>query len=133
VEDLHVPYVWPQENGGRTDVSWAALRDASGAGLAFVCTANASPSPAPAPPASGPPVLQLFSASRHSWQALEAACHQHELLGGGGGGGPVHVHLDAAHMGVGGDDSWSPSVHDAYLVRPGVYEFGVALLPCGPA
>jgi beta-galactosidase len=124
-----VPYIWPQENGGRTDVSWAMLRDASGTGLAFVCTANSAPAPAPAPPGGGPPVLQLFSASRHSWQELEAACHQHELPGGSGG--PVHVHLDAAHMGVGGDDSWSPSVHDTYLIRPGVYEFGVALLPCG--
>lgn len=43
---------------------------------------------------------------------------------------PLHVHLDAAHMGVGGDDSWSPSVHDTYLVPPGVYDFSVALLPC---
>ncbi|GBF99412.1 beta-D-galactosidase [Raphidocelis subcapitata] len=129
VEAMQVPYVYPQESGGRTDVAWAALRDARGAGLAFVCTSKSFASQAPAPPAGAAPTLSLFSASRHSWREVEAARHQHDLAGGAGR--PVHVHLDAAHMGVGGDDSWSPSVLEAYLVRPGVYEFGVALLPCG--
>ncbi len=126
-----MPYIWPQENGGRTDVTQAAVTAPSGRGLAFVCTANSAPSPAPAPPGAAP-ALQLFSASRHAWRELEAARHGHELAGADGAdaaGAVVHVHLDAAHMGVGGDDSWSPSVHDAYLVKPGVYEFGVALLP----
>jgi beta-galactosidase len=125
---MQVPYMYPQESGGRTDVSWAALRDARGAGIAFVCTSNSSAPQAPAPP-GGAPLLSLFSAARHSWREVEAARHQHDLAGGASR--PVHVHLDTAHMGVGGDDSWSPSVLEAYLVRPGVYEFGVALLPCG--
>jgi len=38
--------------------------------------------------------------------ALAAAKHEHELAPDG----RHHVHLDAAHMGLGGDDSWSPSV-----------------------
>ena len=158
--DLATPYVWPQENGGRADVSWAALTGAgAGAGgLAFVCTHNATPAAWPsaadaardgasaaaaaaipdapaweAAQAAGP-ALQLFSAARHSWRELDAARHQHELKaadcdGGAHGGGVVHVHLDAAHMGVGGDDSWSPSVHAAYLVAPREYAFGIALLP----
>jgi hypothetical protein len=29
--------------------------------------------------------------------------------------GAVHLHLDAAHMGVGGDNSWTPSVHPEYV------------------
>jgi len=129
VEELQVPYVWPQENGGRTDAAWVALRTPAGAGLAFLCTANSAPAPPPRVP-GGPPALQLFTASRHSWQELEAAHHQHELPARGAERA-LHVHLDAAHMGLGGDDSWSPCVHDEYLLAPGVYEFGVAVLPCG--
>lgn len=132
-----MPYIFPQENGGRADTQWVALRDARGRGLAFVCTANSAGLPHPpcdaagataAAFAAGPPALRLISASRHSVAELEAAKHQHELPARGPRD-PVHVHLDATHMGVGGDDSWSPSVHDAYLVRPAVYKFGIALLP----
>eukprot|EP00955_Chlamydomonas_euryale_P002246 24497-Chlamydomonas_euryale.AAC.1 len=32
-------------------------------------------------------------------------------------------------MGVGGDDSWSPSVHAQYLVPPAAYGFSLALIP----
>lgn len=64
--------------------------------------------------------------SRYSWQALQAAGHQQELV-------PdpqlLHVHLDVAHMGVGGDDSWSPSVHEAYMVPPGHYSCQLAVAP----
>ena len=27
-----------------------------------------------------------------------------------------HVYLDHLHMGLGGDDSWSPSVHEVELI-----------------
>ena len=30
----------------------------------------------------------------------------------------LQVHLDHKHMGLGGDDSWSPCVHEQYLVPP---------------
>ena len=70
-----------------------------------------------------------FSISRYSWQQLAAAKHQHELKEGGS---CLHVHLDVAHMGVGGDDSWSPSVHEEYLVAPGCYRCHLALVPMGP-
>jgi hypothetical protein len=62
--------------------------------------------------------------SPYSWQGLAAARHQHELNPDAAG---WHMHLDAAHMGVGGDDSWSPTVHDEYLLPPGKYEVGVVL------
>jgi beta-galactosidase len=94
-----------------------------------------------------PHSLALASVSRHSALELHAARHQHELpgFGGGGGGGGVggeggksnatptttrvvHVHLDAVHMGVGGDDSWSPTVHAGYLLPPGRYRFAVAIV-----
>ena len=36
------------------------------------------------------------------------------------------LNLDAKLMGIGGDDSWSATVHDEALIHPGVYEFGVS-------
>jgi hypothetical protein len=33
------------------------------------------------------------------------------------------LNLDAYIMGLGGDDSWSASVHEDYLIQPDVYSF----------
>ena len=41
--------------------------------------------------------------------ALMAAKHDYELKADT----HTHLHLDHRHMGVGGDDSWSPSLHKA--------------------
>lgn len=66
-----------------------------------------------------------MSVSRQSWQQLAAAKHQHELQPDPQAN--IHVHLDVAHMGLGGDDSWSPSVHEKYLVPPAKYHMGVTV------
>lgn len=39
------------------------------------------------------------------------------------------VHLDHKHMGLGGDDSWTPCVHDKYLVRAAPYSFSIRFSP----
>lgn len=41
----------------------------------------------------------------------------------------LQVHLDHKHMGVGGDDSWSPCVHDKYLIPAVPYSFAMRLSP----
>lgn len=41
----------------------------------------------------------------------------------------LQVHLDHKHMGLGGDDSWTPCVHDKYLIPPVPYAFSVRLCP----
>jgi hypothetical protein len=76
-----------------------------------------------APPYGERP-MQL-NVSRFSAAQLAAAAHQHELA-------PepcVHVHLDTAHAGLGGDDSWSRSTHEAHVLRTGgpPWEFALAL------
>ena len=35
--------------------------------------------------------------------------------------------LDGFHMGVGGDDGWSVSVHNEYQLRPNQYEWSCTL------
>lgn len=134
MEELHVPYVFPQECGGRTGMRWLHLGAATStpaqqqpSGPGLLISAAAADTPGSSSAADG----QLHvNVSRFSWQALAGARHQHELT-------PdpdcLHLHLDAAHMGVGGDDSWSPSVLPEYLVPPGRYSLSVGLtaVPAG--
>ncbi len=51
------------------------------------------------------------SCHRFSLESLAAAKHDFEMQPDA----RVHVHLDHRHMGVGGDDSWTPSVHEVRL------------------
>lgn len=84
--DLHVPYIFPGECGGRAQVRWLAV---GRVGLASL----------------GDAPLQA-NISRFPLATFSGAGHDEELVADGA----VHVHLDAGHMGVGGDDSWSPAV-----------------------
>ncbi|NNC11401.1 glycoside hydrolase family 2 [Planctomonas sp. JC2975] len=100
VDQLQTPYVRPQENGGRTGVTNAALSDGtSTVELRF-----------------GSPVL--FQASHQSVEDLERTGHSWEL--------PRHdetyVRADIAHRGL-GTASVGPDALEPFIVRPGVYEW----------
>ncbi|MGI5291322.1 glycoside hydrolase family 2 TIM barrel-domain containing protein [Nonomuraea polychroma] len=75
VDELQIPYVYPQENGHRADVRWADFG-------AFTV--------------SGDPVFGM-SARRWSTDELAAAAHRPDLVPGD----RVHLHLDLAHQGIG--------------------------------
>uniref|UniRef100_A0A1D1ZZ97 beta-galactosidase n=1 Tax=Auxenochlorella protothecoides TaxID=3075 RepID=A0A1D1ZZ97_AUXPR len=109
IRKLHTPYIFPSESGGRADVRWMVLVNDAKAGLLAFSPAERTP-------------LQM-SVSPYSLESFEKARHDHELEASGF----THVHLDAAHMGLGGDDSWSPSVHSKYLVTPKKYAFDMVL------
>lgn len=142
VKDLHVPYVFPSESGGRCDVRWMALyEECNGAGTSgMVVCARKNDAAVRSVTASAtvlggrgehierdsPPTMQ-FSVSPYSVKAFDKAKHDHELKSDGDG--TLYLQLDALHMGVGGDDSWSPTVHEEYLVKPGKYEFGIDFVP----
>jgi beta-galactosidase len=76
-----------------------------------------------------PPCTLQINVSPYSMEDVHRARHQHDLQQGAA----LHLHLDHQHMGVGGDDSWSPSVHAEFLVPPAPYRFSVALAPALPA
>ena len=63
VDELQTPYVRPQENGNRTEVRWATLTDAGGAGLRV----------------EGRPHVEL-TARRWTSEDLDAATHTPELV-----------------------------------------------------
>ena len=89
LEEMQTPYIFPTENGLRCDT-----RE-----LTF-----------------GSHQLQgqfHFSLSRYSQRQLHETTHQHLLREEAG----CWLNLDAFHMGVGGDDSWSPSVAPAFILQ----------------
>jgi beta-galactosidase len=89
-------YSRPQETGNKVDVRWLALTDGRGVGLLAV----------------GAPLLSA-NAMRYEPSALEAAGHFHELTPDD----VVHLHLDAAQRGVGGDNSWGALPQAAYRLE----------------
>lgn len=86
---MHTPYIFPTENGLRCDTRELEV---------------------------GMHQLQgqfHFSVSRYSQQQLRETTHRHLLREEPG----CWLNLDAFHMGVGGDDSWSPSVSPEFILQ----------------
>ncbi|MFA0084296.1 beta-galactosidase [Vibrio sp. 10N.261.51.F12] len=97
VDDMHTPYIFPTDCGLRSDVKESQIG-----------------------------ALQVrgdhqLSVSRYTTDNLKMAKHTNELVDSG----CLFVRLDGFHMGVGGDDSWTPSVHDEFklLARQYRYQF----------
>jgi beta-galactosidase len=108
VDEQFTPYVYTSESGGKEDVRWLALTNAAGAGLLV----------------TGLGRLHI-DALHYTIADLAKSHHPHELTRRP----ETILHLDAAHMGVGGDDGWMAPVHSEFLVQPGRYQFGVVLRP----
>lgn len=64
-----------------------------------------------------------FSVSRYSQQQLREVTHRHLLQEEEG----CWLVLDGYHMGVGGDDSWSPSVSPEFLLSASRYRYALTL------
>ena len=99
---MHTPYIFPSENGLRTEVRCVQL------GQLAVEHLDAD---------------LAFSVSEYGVDQLMAAEHTNELVSDG----CLHVHIDGFHMGVGGDDSWTPSVKPQYLLDATRYSWGFRL------
>ena len=98
---MHTPYIFPSENGLRCDVSKAQI--------------------------GGILIQGEFSlgVSQYSMKQLMGAQHEHELIPEDG----LFIYIDGVHMGVGGDDSWSPSVKPRYQLTSPNYRWGFSLGP----
>lgn len=105
VAELHTPYIRPQENGNRTDVSWVALKDIRGFGLL----------------AEGMPTLD-FSARCFTTEDLEDARHTVDLAARD----EITLNLDYRHNGI-GSASCGPGPWEQYLLRPEPFRFSVWL------
>jgi beta-galactosidase len=89
LEAMQTPYIFPTENGLRCDTRELELGTHQLNGRFH------------------------FSVSRYSQQQLRETTHQHLLREEPG----CWLNLDAFHMGVGGDDSWSPSVSPEFILQ----------------
>jgi beta-galactosidase len=107
VDELHTPYIRPQENGGRADVRWLELRGPAGRGVRLT-----------------PDRPRQVSASHFQAEDLAAATHAGELRPRD----EIVVHIDAAHRGL-GTASCGPDTLPEYLVGPGTYRWSWTLAP----
>ena len=126
IADLYEPYVRPQENNHRTDVSWLAL---SGNRGKLLIVADS---------------LVEFNASNHTLESLDSGetrddgrqrpenprqrhnCDpKPEAL--------VDLFVDCRMMGLGGDDSWGAKPHKVYQIDPAIRKitYGFTFVPLG--
>ena len=94
---MQTPYIFPSENGLRCFTRRLELADWRVSGDFH------------------------FAVSPYSTGQLTRSTHWHLLQPEAG----VWLNLDGRHMGVGGDDSWSPSVHGQYLLTDGEYRYSL--------
>jgi beta-galactosidase/evolved beta-galactosidase subunit alpha len=107
VEDLYTPYIYPQENGNRTDVGWVAATDLNGMGLLAV----------------GMPKLN-FSAHLYTMENLEEAKHTCDLVKQD----TITLNLDYRHNGL-GTNSCGPGPLEKYQLHAEEFRFSVRLKP----
>ena len=107
VDEQYVPYIFPQENGNKTDVRWLALTNGRGTGLMV----------------SGAPLINA-SAHHFTTRDLEKATHRHLLQRRR----TLTVSIDAAQSGL-GSASCGPGPLPQYVIRPTPMSFTVRLRP----
>lgn len=105
VDGLFTPYVYPQENGNRTDVRWMSITDGAGIGLL----------------AAGAPVFE-FGASRYTDGDVEAAQHRSDLTAREF----ITLNLDYRQNGL-GSNSCGPAQLPEHAVKPEPFRFRILL------
>ncbi len=109
IDNQYVPYISPQENGGRQDCQWLLLKNEADTSEIRV-TASGDFS---------------FSALEYSPWALtredrdKGKTFQLEKSGG------VHLCIDHLHMGLGGIDSWLSRPLEKYLIKAGNFKCSI--------
>jgi beta-galactosidase len=109
VTEEYVPYVRPQENGGRNAVRWLELSDGGGRGFRLAADRPCQ-----------------VSATHYRAADLASATHDVELISRP----ETIVHLDVAHRGL-GTASCGPDTLPEYRVGAGTYRWSWLIAPLG--
>ena len=119
VSEQYHPYIRPQENGNKTDVRWATLRDDDGYGLMLMgfLSLNASHFN-PSDYDSGIlkdelGYLKTYKKSMHTIDMVKR--------------NSIHLDIDHLQMGVGGEDSWGAQPLEQYQLLPKHYIYHFSL------
>ena len=107
VKDMFTEYVYPQENGNRTDVRFMACSDSEGKGLFFYSRESFN-----------------FSIHEYSLEKLEAAKHTYELEEDNF----LSLYIDHRHHGI-GSNSCGPVPLKEHSLKPDYYDFDVYIRP----
>lgn len=107
VQEQYVPYIFPQENGNKSDVRWATLTDPQGLGLLV----------------AGMPLLNV-GASHYSTENLTLAAHTYDLAELD----ETILSLDYLQCGL-GSNSCGPGPLQKYLIEPVETSFSLRLRP----
>lgn len=97
--DLYTPYIHPSENGLRCETEQLKFDGWEVTGKFH------------------------FGMNEFGTDELAKTTHRHLLKAHPG----VFVNLDAYHMGIGGDDSWTPNVHEEYLLNEKQYRYSLRI------
>lgn len=111
VATMYTPYLKPQECGNLTSVRWLEVTNESGRGIRFSSNEEFECSVLP-----------------YSAEELEKTSHSHKLPEAGR---RSVVRINAAQMGVGGDDSWGSWTHPEYTLhanRNYSYSFVISII-----
>jgi len=107
VDEQFVPYIFPQENGNKTDIRWVMLANADGIGLH----------------ASADRLLEV-SVHHYAPEDLTAARHPYQLVRRP----EVVLHLDYGQSGL-GSASCGPGRLEKYRLQPEEFRYSVRLRP----
>ena len=111
VENMMVQYIYPQENGNRTDVRWIKLKDAKGKGILVK--------------GEQPLSVSMWNTTQ---QQLNDSKHigEPQVLDGA-----VTVNIDLVQAGVGGTDSWTQYArpYDPYRLLEKHYSYSFTIQP----
>jgi beta-galactosidase/beta-glucuronidase len=126
VQEQYVPYIFPQENGNKTDVRWAAVTDIRGMGLLAVAVASGGGVRKPRHRRLHEACAQLLNVSVHHYttEDFTNARHTYELVRRD----ETILNLDHAQAPL-GSASCGPGPLEKYLLKAEPTEFSVRLRP----
>ncbi|WP_417444493.1 glycoside hydrolase family 2 TIM barrel-domain containing protein [Joostella sp.] len=113
VEDLYFAYARPQENGYKTDVRWVTLTNNNGNGIKVYGTELIGFS-------VHHQYNSDFDSGVEKQQRHMSDISKREL---------VNLNIDAAQMGVGGDNSWGTQPHEKYQIPAKTIEYTYYITP----
>lgn len=107
IEEMFTNYVYPQENGNRTDTKFVVIEKENGAGILFSSDKEFN-----------------FSIHEYSLEKLENAKHTHELVKDE----YLSLYIDHKHHGL-GSNSCGPTPLKQHALVPGYFDFEIKIRP----